>query len=138
MKYKYRATRKGTLSNPFKFVKAGELVVSDKEIKASWLAPEEAYEPPKELPITATSTAQQVVARQNPAVPPVAAGSGYETAMQDVRTMEAAQDALQATEPQAVTPPPAAPPAPQEQPAVQPTPQEAPQEVAGTGDQDVI
>mgnify|MGYP007083423899 CR=1 FL=1 len=50
--FKYVATSKGTLSNPYRFIEEGETVISHEEIKASWLVPASEFKKKAELPIT--------------------------------------------------------------------------------------
>ncbi len=145
-KFKYRATSNGTLSNPFRYVRAGELVVSEVAIKASWLTPEKEYEEPKDLPITSVSDLQMTKDLHRPNdLPPVAENSSYAASMEDIKALEARQDGVAAPAPPEA---PAAPVEPQVNAAPAPAPAEAPvapttvvnEEAAqtGTGDQDVI
>lgn len=46
-KFRYRATNKGTLSNPYRLVSEGEIIESAVPLKASWLIPADAKVPEK-------------------------------------------------------------------------------------------
>lgn len=46
-KFRYRAIKKGTLSNPYRLIEEGELFDSDIPLKASWIIPADAKVPEK-------------------------------------------------------------------------------------------
>ncbi len=137
MKYRYRAVKNGVLSEPYRYVKAGELVILDQEVKSSWLVREEKYATPVDLPITSASIEPKQLSTPN-AIPPVPSSPAYTSAMESIKNLEAQQDGQQAPVPTATVPlSPAVPTVGDEgTPSIDQTSEEAPQ--AGTGNQDVL
>jgi hypothetical protein len=87
MAYHYKAKADGVLSDPYKFVRAGETVILQKPVKASWLVLAADYTEPKEKPITSAT----VIAGQNLqhiTVPPSVSSEQYQTAMDHVIKIE--------------------------------------------------
>lgn len=129
--FRYRATKTGVLNNPFRYVKAGEVVESKHEISASWLVDEKKFMPAPALPVSghmvlAGTQVQQVL------TPPVVSTKGYTDQMEQLKKLEAIQDAKN------VEPAPALPVTEEEHvDEVEETSGEQVQPL-GTGDQDVL
>lgn len=88
--YSYKASKDGTLSNPYRYVKQGETVESDVPLTASWLVSPESPEPAP-LPITPM---MNFAGRElkNILVPPVGQSDGYQENMKTLIAKENAAD----------------------------------------------
>lgn len=83
--FKYRATADGTLSDPYRFIEKGQIVVLDKEVRASWLKPiikgKDTPEPEKPL-------MPYMKVPGKPAVPLPASGAAYDRQIERVLELE--------------------------------------------------
>lgn len=125
---KYKATKDGVLSNPYKRVRAGDVFDLPGEVTATWLVPLDQYEPEPEKPVVPgmdrvapkTSTTD---------VPPAPSSEAYDRGMESIKAKEAVEDGespdLSAPGRHFV----------EAQPHVE---QEEAEEAEGTGNQDVI
>lgn len=90
-KFKYKAIANGTLSDPYRFVKAGEIVHSDVEIKCKWLVSEKDAAALKPLPLMPNLSVVNRNARFVPPLPPIQRND-YDAQMQAVKEAEDARD----------------------------------------------
>jgi len=140
---KFKATKDGILSDPYKRVEAGDVVIVDDKIgkSASWLVPVEDYKPDPEMPIVPHMDINQPKPPQTNEVPPAPSGTNYQNQMEDIVAKEGAEDGLAApatvteVEPgkfvgEAVPVDPSAP--------ADPVTEDQTSQAAGTGNQDVI
>ena len=102
--FRYRATRKGTLSRPFRFIEEGQEFSSPVEMKGSWFVPADQPIAPKsdvlvpymkidgrvQRPDFGPVTPQLAQEQKTKGVPPVPKDPQYEAGMKGVLKVEAA------------------------------------------------
>jgi len=96
--YHYKAIANGTLANPYRFVRKGQRVSSEVEIKSTWLkAIIDGKEPViEELPIT--PYIDDVSKRQKPELPVQVFTDAYSEQMNAIQKLEAIQDGEEGAE----------------------------------------
>jgi hypothetical protein len=93
MGYCYRALENGTLGNPYRFIKKGDVFETEEPIKAKWLVLEKDYVAAKPLPITPYLSKEghkikPVVAQASSLKPPAIKDANYDAQMKDIKRLE--------------------------------------------------
>ena len=90
MAFTYRATKNGTLSNPYRLIETGGVFTSPVEMKGSWFVPVEQYKEPK--PVSPFAGLAQPAPVAGNTLPNIPSSESFQQSLEGIKALEAAQD----------------------------------------------